>query len=113
MITISDVVREADINRGTFYNHYNNLSDVINEIEDELMDELTKTMNISMKENNSLVNFIYTITNHLKANEASYKTICAYIPKYIMDDMKKKFFLKLPICLIKKMKSPLFLFLFH
>ena len=30
-ITVSDVVEKANINRGTFYNHYNNVMEVIEE----------------------------------------------------------------------------------
>lgn len=31
-ITVTDIVKKADINRGTFYAHYDNVSDVVNSI---------------------------------------------------------------------------------
>ena len=31
-ITVTDIVRHAEINRGTFYAHYNDVSDVLNQI---------------------------------------------------------------------------------
>ena len=34
-ISVSDIVKVANINRGTFYNHYNNVIEVIDEIENE------------------------------------------------------------------------------
>lgn len=34
-ITVTDIVRQADINRGTFYAHYENVPDVINRLVDE------------------------------------------------------------------------------
>ena len=36
-ITVSDVVEKANINRGTFYNHYNNVMEVIEESKNESM----------------------------------------------------------------------------
>ena len=39
-ITITDIVKEADLNRGTFYAHYQTPSDVLVEIENEIMDNL-------------------------------------------------------------------------
>ena len=31
-VTVSDICHEANINRGTFYNHYGNTTDVLEEI---------------------------------------------------------------------------------
>ena len=31
-ITVTDIVRHAEINRGTFYAHYNDVPDVLNQI---------------------------------------------------------------------------------
>src|SRR5574344_1154116 len=90
-INVTDVIKTADINRGTFYNHYDNINDVINEIEDELMEKLISTLELSLKKNNSLQTFIFTITDYLSQNEKQYKTIAPYVPKYILDDMKNKF----------------------
>ncbi len=39
-ITVTDIVKEADLNRGTFYAHYQTPSDVLVEIENEIMDNL-------------------------------------------------------------------------
>lgn len=39
-ISISDVVRRADINRGTFYAHYLNTSDVLKSISASVVDEI-------------------------------------------------------------------------
>jgi AcrR family transcriptional regulator len=41
-ISITDVAREADINRKTFYAHYSGVSDVITEIEDQTIEALTE-----------------------------------------------------------------------
>ncbi len=39
-ITITDIVKEADLNRGTFYAHYQSPYSVIEEVENEIMDNL-------------------------------------------------------------------------
>lgn len=39
-ISISDIVRRADINRGTFYAHYSNTSDVLKSISSSVVDEI-------------------------------------------------------------------------
>ena len=39
-ITVSDIIREADISRGTFYAHFADVSSVIEQIESEEMHNL-------------------------------------------------------------------------
>lgn len=39
-ITVSDVIREADISRGTFYAHYTDINSVIEQIENEELKKL-------------------------------------------------------------------------
>jgi AcrR family transcriptional regulator len=90
LITVSDIVNEANINRGTFYNHYNNLSDVVHEIEDQLTLQLISSWVEVKNEENSLEAFIKSISNSLKQKESEYKAIIAYIPKYVHDDFKAR-----------------------
>ena len=39
-ITIIELTREADVNRKTFYNHYSDIYQVMDEIEDNIVDNL-------------------------------------------------------------------------
>lgn len=39
-ISITDIAKKVDINRSTFYLHYNSIDDVIFELEDEVIDEI-------------------------------------------------------------------------
>lgn len=41
-VTISELAKKANLNRRTFYTHYSNLTDILDEIEGELVDSLTK-----------------------------------------------------------------------
>ena len=43
-ITISEITRKAGINRRTFYTHYHNISDIIEEIEREMVSVLSQVL---------------------------------------------------------------------
>lgn len=73
-ITVSKLVQRADINRGTFYNHYDNVYEIAKDFEDELLTVLID----SSKEFNNLddvFNFLDDVTNYLKENEEQYKMV--------------------------------------
>lgn len=44
-ISVSDIVRKADINRGTFYAHFKNPHDVLLKIQEDMFSELTTLLN--------------------------------------------------------------------
>ena len=67
-ITVSDIVKTANINRGTFYNHYGNPIDVLEEIKEELMQKLSTTLKIS-KEKKDVDSFLSIVLEHFKKNE--------------------------------------------
>jgi AcrR family transcriptional regulator len=90
-ITVSDVCRQANINRGTFYHHYANIAEVANAIEMELMEALTKDWNETKLKKGSIADFIRMVTEKIKENEVAYKSIVDYIPNYFFEDMKGKF----------------------
>lgn len=41
-ITVTDICKKANINRGTFYTHYSDAYDLLKTMEDELFDEILK-----------------------------------------------------------------------
>ncbi len=43
-ITVSDICRKAEINRGTFYLHYDNVRSVLNELCDDALDNLNSVL---------------------------------------------------------------------
>ena len=92
-ITVTDIVTTANINRGTFYNHYSNPIDVVEEFKRGLLEkfalEIKKTSN--KKDVNSLIDLI---VQHLKENEKDYKKIINSIPISIIDDMKKELIIR-------------------
>lgn len=64
-ITISELCKEADINRNTFYCHYTLPEDVLSEIEDEILQNIQKIFN---DENNEDTQLVYEICKLLKDN---------------------------------------------
>jgi AcrR family transcriptional regulator len=90
-ITVSDVCLEANLNRGTFYNHYANIGEVANDIENDLMLGMTATWAESRHSDASIANFITTVTGKLIENEVAYKRLVDYIPNYFFEDLKSKF----------------------
>lgn len=89
-VTVSDVVQLANINRGTFYNHYNNVVEVLEELKDEKMqiflDELKK---IATFEDFEM--FANNIIAYFGENEASFKKIVKGISRTMIDDLKLEF----------------------
>jgi len=43
-ITVTDIIKKADINRGTFYAHYQDTRDVIVQIENEIIDKMNELL---------------------------------------------------------------------
>lgn len=88
-ITVSDIVKTANINRGTFYNHYGNPNDVVEEIKDELMQSLNLALRTSSK-NDDIDGFLASMLNHFKRNEVEYRKMVKAIPISVLDNVKQE-----------------------
>ncbi len=67
-ITVSDVIREADISRGTFYAHFPDIQSVVEQIETEEVKKLVNLVNLAQTENSGVDStkaFLSAIFNHL------------------------------------------------
>ena len=89
-ITVTDVVNEANINRGTFYNHYSNVTEVFEEMKDELISSLIESLKLAQKQNN-VESFIIALNSNIKQNENTYRKLVEIIPRSIIDDIKVNF----------------------
>lgn len=89
-ITVTDVVKEANINRGTFYNHYSNVTEVFEEMKDELISNLIENIKLAQKQNN-IDSFILALNENVKQNEKIYRKLVTVIPRSIIDDIKVNF----------------------
>lgn len=44
VVTITELTQKANVNRRTFYTHYRNITDILNEIEEDLVESLTRLL---------------------------------------------------------------------
>lgn len=73
-ITIKELTRRADINRGTFYLHYDSIYDVASDFEEEILNTLNLD-DIKMDTINDVYNYFDKVTSYLKENENIYKML--------------------------------------
>ncbi len=104
-VTISAVVKKAGVNRGTFYNHYKDIEDVIEDVENSLVRSFDETLYESdIKTIDELSVFFFTsLTEFLKKNEEGFKYIVAYIPINIFDDFHNKLLKSYRTYIMKKL----------
>lgn len=77
-ITVSDVIREADISRGTFYAHYPDVQSVLEQIETEEVKKLVNLVNRSKTNDPTIKNkedFLFTICQHIYDDFDYYKML--------------------------------------
>ncbi|MEK3889468.1 TetR/AcrR family transcriptional regulator [Bacillus sp. FSL K6-3431] len=68
-ITVTEICKEADINRGTFYSYYNDPFDLMKSIEDEMIEKMMSAINNSGDES------LYEILNLILKNKEFCKII--------------------------------------
>lgn len=71
-ITVSELVRRADINRGTFYNHYDSIYDIAEEFESEIIQTLVED-NKPLNSLDDIFTYFDKIIAYLKKNEKTYR----------------------------------------
>ena len=75
-ITVSELVKRADINRGTFYNHYDSIYDVAEELEAEIINVLFENTQ-KLNSLDDIFNYLDEVINYLKKNEDMYRLLLA------------------------------------
>ncbi len=92
-ISVTEVVNVAGINRGTFYAHYNNMTEVLGEIEKEVADGIVN-MFVSYQESimENPTPFLKSIAEFLQKDFDFYKRlICANVGSHFIDRLKEVF----------------------
>lgn len=90
-VTIKEIVDRADISKSTFYAHYDNIDDLIIEIEDEFLTTIQKELD-EFKDNPSkdIYPYLQSVTALLKKNETTYKLLISPgIPSLFIYKLKK------------------------
>ncbi len=88
-ITVTELVKRADITRGTFYTHYDDIYDVANDYQLETIDLLVSDDNI-LYNKDDVLSYFSDIINCLKENEKTYKMFLSSTePLFFLDKLKK------------------------
>lgn len=75
-ITVSELVKRADINRGTFYSHYDSIYDVAEELEAEIIKVLFENKQ-KLNSLDDIFNYLDEVISYLKENEDMYRLLLA------------------------------------
>ncbi len=77
-ITITDITKRADVNRGTFYLHYSGVSDAVNELQDTLilqMDQYFANLDVTINANNIMVITAECLKYVYEQNKSKYMSL--------------------------------------
>lgn len=73
-ISVSDLCRRADISRGTFYSHYDDIYGVAEDYENELIDAFFD--NARLCETRDITHFIDSFFEFIRRNDENYRLLC-------------------------------------
>lgn len=73
-ISVSELTTRANINRGTFYSHYDDIYSVAEDYENELIDRFFD--NAKLLDSQNFDQFCDAIFAYIKENDANYKMLC-------------------------------------
>lgn len=78
-ITIKELCERADLNRTTFYLHYNDQLEVLKDIESELMEKTTQFIADS-NNNSGTIGLIEDFLNYISSNKVMFRTLLTNNP---------------------------------
>ena len=91
-IKVNELCTFANINRGTFYLHYDNIYDVAEEYENELVNALSINDIIHFNDINDIFNSLDNTLKYIKDNEETYKILLtANFPQIFLIRVNKLF----------------------
>lgn len=90
-VTIKEIVELADISKSTFYAHYDNIDDLIQDFENEFIDALEYEIDrFNEKPSKNFFPYIDGIMSLLKKNENTYKLLISpSLPSLFIHKLKK------------------------
>ncbi len=73
-ISVSELCKRADISRGSFYSHYDDIYGVAEDYENELIDAFFD--NVRLLETENIMQFIDSIFEFIRQNNENYRLLC-------------------------------------
>ena len=94
-ITVSEIVKRADISKSTFYCHYNDIYAVADEFGDEIIDLMNKTLDAYIAHNNpdDIQTYAHQIIKALLENESLYRKLLSSNMTYSFIEKLKSIFI--------------------
>ncbi|MCQ6275515.1 TetR/AcrR family transcriptional regulator [Bacillus sp. V3B] len=75
-ITVKEICEQADINRSTFYSHYSDHYDLLNKIEEEIIEDMNKTLSeYNLTEETAALQMTEKLLDYLAANSDVCQTL--------------------------------------
>ena len=74
-ITVKSLCELADINRGTFYSHYADIYDLVEQLEGELIENMTSAIQFESIGKQDQLQMFTDLCSHIKTNIGDYKII--------------------------------------
>ena len=105
-VTVTELVKRADINRTTFYNHYDSIYDIAEEFEAEIIKTLVED-NKPLSSLDDIYKYFDKIIDYLKANEQTYHLLLSSnAPRSFLGKLNKIIYEKSYSSLVTISKRP-------
>ncbi|OBR63764.1 TetR family transcriptional regulator [Paenibacillus oryzae] len=93
-ITISEITKLADIGRGTFYLHFEDIYDLYREIENEMFDQFNRFYDESfpIRDRHDIILFINKLTDYIYRNKALFRMLTNPEDGLLTPEKIKQFF---------------------
>jgi len=90
-ISVTELIKKADIAKSTFYLHYEDIFSVAEEFENEILNALCEIINNTSSTKESFENSLELSFNYLKEKEHIYSQILtSSTPSYFIEKLKKR-----------------------
>lgn len=93
-ITVTDIAKRADVNRGTFYLHYDSVNDVISELQDALiaqMDQYFANLDTPLNADNIMMVTAECLKFIYEKNQSKYMPLLFHQQLHFADKVSKSF----------------------
>ncbi|MCI8778858.1 MAG: TetR/AcrR family transcriptional regulator [Bacilli bacterium] len=102
-ITVTELVKKANITRSAFYTHFDSIYDIAQEIQDETLDLLMTNLN-GIQTIDDLDHYLDIIFNYLKENEKIYSMLLSSNDPMLFSNRLSKTINKYILSLLKETK---------
>ena len=89
-ITVTELVKRANLTRGAFYSHYDNIYEVAVEMQNEILEKIFPTNELHITKKQELYYYIDSIFKYLEDNKKIYSQVLASNDPLIFTDLLNK-----------------------